>query len=207
MTDSPEPITVAEVVHERPAAGEYDELLFGSDRGNTLWVKFSDHYGITEWIGKFGCGTSAAMRVTKVAEPDRFLVTAGGFAYLVDATHRTLLNHFEDQFAQDVAFEPTRNAFVVADYVRVYLVEKGEVVWRSPRIALDGIRDLKIDGQLVRGLAVTGYEGEEEEFSVNLASHEVRCPTDYSSWDKPSDSVIANPSVDTPKAKPWWRFW
>ncbi|PTY02053.1 hypothetical protein DB347_25180 [Opitutaceae bacterium EW11] len=207
MTDLPGRTERAEIVHERPPSGTCDELLFGSDRGNTLWVKFSDRHGIVEWIGKFGCGTSSAMRVTLAAPPDRFIVAAGGYAYLVDATRRILLNEFHDQFAQDVAFEPTRNAFVVADYVRIRLVEAGKVTWMSPRIALDGIRNLKVEGQTIRGLAVTGYEGEEEEFIVDLDSREVRCPTDYSSWDKPAEAVNATPSSRPAKAKPWWRFW
>jgi catechol 2,3-dioxygenase-like lactoylglutathione lyase family enzyme len=197
-----QPLERAEIVYEKPLAGSCDEELFGSDRGNTLWVKFSDIHDAVEWIGKFGCGHSSAMRVTKAAEPDKFMITAGGFAYLVDATNRTLLNHHLDQFTVDCAYEPRQNVFVVADGVRIRLVEAGKVIWASPRIALDGIRNLKVENGMVCGLATTGYEGEEEEFSVDLDLRKVTCATDYSSWDS-FQSAAPLPVIK----KPWWKIW
>jgi hypothetical protein len=73
-----EPCELAEVIYEKPLSGAFEEVLFGSDRGNTLWVKFSDKNGINEWIGKFGVGGWGAGRIIKVTEPDRFLISAGG---------------------------------------------------------------------------------------------------------------------------------
>lgn len=200
--ESKVPIEIAEIVHEKPLAGSCEEKLFGSDRGNTLWVKFSDRDGITEWIGKFGCGSSSTMRVTRAAAPDKFMVAAGGFAYLVDATRRTLLNQHLDQSIQDIAWEPTKNLFIVADDVRIRLIDSGNVMWASPRIALDGIHNLSVEGQIVRGLAVTGHEGEEEAFTVDLDSRTVRCPTDYSSWDH-----LLSAAPLKKEMKPWWKVW
>lgn len=39
----------SEIVHEKPPSGVFAEVLFGSVRGNTLWVKFSDRHGLGEW--------------------------------------------------------------------------------------------------------------------------------------------------------------
>jgi hypothetical protein len=201
---SHEPCEVAAIVHEKPLAGEYDEVLFGSDRANTLWVKFSDQHGITEWIGKFGAGCSSSARVDKVIDPDKFLISAGGFGYLIDATTRKLLNHHCEEYTQDVAYDAQSNCFIVADYVRIRLISSGEVVFASTRIALDGIRDLKIKGRKVHGLASTGFEREESSFTFDLDTREVDCPVDYSSWDKPPPI----PQADSdPVSKPWWKFW
>ena len=203
-----EPCELAEIVHKKPLSGEFEEVLFGSDSGNTLWIKFSDKEGIKEWIGKFGTGGSASVRVDKVVEPDKFLVSAGGFAYLLDATNRKLLNYHFQQFAQDVAYDPQSNRFVIADFVRLRLVESGKVVWTSKRIALDGIRDLKIEGRKIRGLAVTNYEGDdhhekESSFTFDMDTLEVNCPVDFSSWDDTPKKLFKNP----PAKKTWWKFW
>lgn len=192
---------LAEIVYEKPLAGLYEEKLFGSDSGNTLWVKFSDKDGAGEWIGKFGVGCSASARVEKVVEPDNFLVSAGGFGYLLDATNRELLNHHSEQFTQDIAYDSKTNRFIIADYVRIRLVESGRVVWSSPRIALDGIRNLKLQGRLIHGLAVTDYEGKESEFTFDLDTFEIKCPVDFSSWDNITD--VAKPR----RVKRWWKLW
>lgn len=192
---------LAEIVHEKPLAGLYDEKLFGSDSGNTLWVKFSDKDGAGEWIGKFGTGRSGSARVEKVGEPDKFLVSAGGFGYLLDASNRTLLNYHFEPFTQDIAYDPKTNRFIVADDIRLRFVESGKVVWSSPRIALDGLRNLKLQGRQIRGLAVTGFEGEESEFTFDLDTLEIKCPVDFSSWDNMlSDSRPR-------QIKHWWKFW
>jgi hypothetical protein len=182
-----DPCELAEIVHEKPLDGVFEEKLFGSDSGNTLWVKFSDKDGVTEWIGKFATGASSSSRVDKVIQPDRFFISAGGFGYLVDATNRKLLNHHFEDFTQDVVFDAQTNRFIVADFVRLRILDSGKVVWASERIALDGIRALKMEGRKVQGLAVTGFNGEESVFTFDLDTLEVKCPVDYSSWDKVLD--------------------
>lgn len=34
----------AEVIFEKPLSGEFEEVLFGSASGNTLWVRFLTHW-------------------------------------------------------------------------------------------------------------------------------------------------------------------
>lgn len=181
--NNPEPCELAEVVHEKPLSGAFEEVLFDSDRGNTLWVKFSDKNGINEWIGKFGTGGYSASRVTKVEEPNKFLVCAGGFAYLVDATNRKILNQFCKDNVHDVVYDSKSRYFILTDGIRIRIVESGQQIWASKRIALDGIRDLKIEGRIVSGLAEVGFKGEEETFILDLETLKVKCAVDFSSWD------------------------
>jgi len=193
-----DPCELAELVHEKPLAGLYKEKLFGSDLGNTLWVKFSDQYGICEWIGKFGTGAYASARVDKVKEPDRFFILAGGFGYVVDATERTLLNHHCERFAKESVYDAITNRFIVADALRLRVIESGEAVWASPRIG--GIRNLKLCGRKIIGLAVTGYgagyEEKESEFTLDLDTLEVKCPVDFSLWDTLPPSEPGKKQVD-----------
>ncbi len=170
-SDAELPLDQAEMIFEKPASSEFTEISFGSDQGNTLWIRFSDRYGITEWIGKFGCGFRTVMRVTKAAEPDHFMIVAGGFAYLVEATKRVLLNHHCDDFVEDIVYDSCTGRFIAAD-THLRMIEAGREVWKSRRIALDGICDLQIKDRLLTGQAVTGYQGETEPFVFDLDTNE-----------------------------------
>ncbi len=197
LGDTSTPIEKAEIVHEKPLSGAFEEVLFGSDRGNTLWVRFSDRDDVREWIGKFGCGFSSSMRVTKVVEPDRFMIVAGGAAYLVDATCRRLLNQHFEPFVQDIAYDPEKNHFIAAD-IRLRVIEAGREIWASRRISIDGIHSIKVSGRVLSGVTVVGHEGEEDRFEFDLDSREFVSGPDFSSWDSPA------PQKQT---RPWWRFW
>jgi hypothetical protein len=195
-SDTTSLIENAAIVHEKPLSGTFDEVLFGSDQGNTLWVRFSDGDGMSEWIGKFGFGFSTSMRVTKAVEPDRFMVVAGGAAYLVDASKRRLLNQYFDGFMQDIANDPKKNHFIAGD-VRLRIIEDGHEIWASKRISVDGIHSMAVENSVLSG-TVVGYEVEEDQFSFDLETREFISGPDYLSWDMP---------VAQPKVKPWWRFW
>ena len=192
------PIEIAKIVHEKPPSGDFEEVLFGTDRGNTLWVYFSDRDGVSEWIGKFGCGFSPSMRVTKVIEPDRFMIVAGGFAYLVNATSRELLNQHSEAYTQDIVYDPIRNQFVSAD-VRLRIIENGQETWSSSRISIDDIHNLKIEDRILSGTSIVGYNGEEGSFAFNLDTRGFISGPDFSSWDAPAPPK--------PAKKSWWRFW
>ena len=168
-----DPCEVAEIVYAKPLSGLFEEKLFGSDSGNTLWIKFSDKYGAVEWIGKFGTGESASTRVEKVCEPDKFLVSAGGFGYVVDSTSRQILDqcprHITDgSFVSDIVYDLQNRRFVVASDTGLHFIEGGKIVWSSKRFAVDWIRDLKINGRLITGLGIFDHEGPETKFTFDL---------------------------------------
>jgi hypothetical protein len=193
IKENEEVCELAEQVFEKPLSGAFEEILFGSDAGNTLWVKFSDKNGINEWIGKFGVGGSGAGRVIKVAEPDRFLVSAGGFAYLVDATNRKLVNQYCDHNTRDIIYDHKRKLLIVADYTELHWIEFENKILFSRKIAVDGIRDLKIEGNVLTGLAILDYGGKEKRFRFDLDTLKIL------GWEKVSSKTSDN-------KKSWWKF-
>ena len=78
---------------------------------------------------------------------------------MIDASKRQLINEYCKEFNQDVAFDTCGKRLVVADFVRLRIIEAGEEVWASKLIALDGIRNLEVEGRILHGLAVVGFEG------------------------------------------------
>jgi hypothetical protein len=107
---SQEPCELAEVIYEKPLSGVFDELLFGSDKGNTLWVKFSDKDGINEWIGKFEIRGARSPNVSKYEEPDKFFISEGGFAYFVDATSRKLVSQFYKEDISEIIYDASKKS-------------------------------------------------------------------------------------------------
>jgi hypothetical protein len=178
-----DPCELAEIVYEKPFSGAFAEKLFGSDRSNTLWIKFSDKLGIDEWIGKFGTGIYGSSYVQKITEPDQFFVSASGFGYVVDASRRELLVHHFDENAHGIAYDPKTNRFIVADSTRIRFIETNQVIWTSKTIAVDGIRDFKVEGRIISALATTDYGGRETGFTFDMDTFKIK-------WNKP-----------------WWRFW
>ena len=185
---------LAEIVFEKPLAGSFEELSFGSDKGNTLWVKFFDKNCINEWIGKFGDESRGSRRVIKIEEPDKFLVCAGSNAYLVDATKRKLVNQYHNDVANDIIYDHKRKSLIVADYTKLHWIEFGNIILFSREIAVDGIRDLKIEDNILSGLAVSNYGGEEKRFRFDLDTLKIL------SWGKVS-------SKNSCSQKPWWKIW
>ena len=175
---NPEPCELAEQVFEKPLSGAFEEVLFGSDLGNTLWVKFSDKDGINEWIGKFGVGGSGAGRIVKFAEPDKFIVSAGGFVYLIDATQRKLVSQYRNDNALDIIFDIKRKSFIVADYTQLHWVEFSGKTLFSRKVSMDGIYDLKIVGNVLSGQAYKDYD-KVQKFWFDLDKFEIL------RWEKP----------------------
>lgn len=197
MAQTRDPIGVAEIIQEQPLSGEYEEMLFGSDSGKILWVRFCDKNGVYEWIGKFGCGYSDSMLVKRIAAPDRFMINAGGFAYLIDASNRKLLNYHSEVCTQDIVCDPKTNYLIAAD-IKLRIFENGREIWSSRRISVDGIHDMMIHNRILTGKTIVGYNGEESDFSFDLDRREFISAPDLSAW-----------NIDRSEAKEnaWWKFW
>ena len=185
---------MAEVIYEKPMSGAFEEASFGSDKGNTLWVKFSDKDGINEWIGKFGDEGQGARRVIKAGEPDRFVILAGRFAYLIDATSRKLAGQYREKNACDITYDCQKNLLITADYTCLHWVNFEGKIFATKKISVDGIHDLKIDDRVLSGLAYRNYDGGKQKFRFDLDKLEIL------GWEQ-------IPSKDSSNKKSWWKFW
>src|SRR5271155_4112150 len=130
-----EPCELAEIVYEKPFSGDFVEVPFGSGLGNTLWVKFSDLNGLNEWIGKFEDGNHSGRRVAKIAEPDKFFVSAGGFAYFVDATHRKLLPSYQKNNVLDIVYDSPKDLLIVGSHNSLNWIDADDKVIASKKIS------------------------------------------------------------------------
>jgi hypothetical protein len=164
----------AEIVFEKPLSGQFEEILFGSASGNTLWIRFFDPLELVEWIGKFDCGGFGGNKVTKTAEPDKFFVCAGGWVYFVDGTKRKLLGEpLREDCILDAIYDPVSGGVLAADWSTVSLIKAGTEMW-SVGMGTDGIRNLALQGKVLKGLGEFDYDGSEREFSLDLETKKLK---------------------------------
>ena len=192
--NKPEPCELAEIVFEKPLSGAFEEVFFGSDRENTLWVKFSDRDGAGEWIGKFGVGSWGSGSAIKFAEPDQFMVSAGSVAYLVNATSRKLINQYQYDRAQEIIYDNKRKLFILADNADLHWAEFSGKILFSRRISLDGISSLRIEGSVLSGMAALDYEASDKRFTFDLDELKIL------DWE-------TIPTKTSRNKKSWWKFW
>jgi hypothetical protein len=112
---------------------------------------------------------------------------------LVDATNRKLVSQYCEQKARDITYDSKRKLLIVADYTQLHWIEFGNKILFSRKIAVDGIRDLKIDGNILSGLAISNYGGEEKRFRFDLEALKIL------GWEKAS-------SRNSRSKKSWWKF-
>jgi hypothetical protein len=164
----------AEIAFEKPLSGQFEEVLFGSASGNTLWIRFFDPLEVVEWIGKFDCGEFGGNKVTKIAEPDRFLVCAGGWVYIVDGTKRKLLEEpLRENWILDAVYDPVSGGILAAGWSKISLIKAGTKIW-AVSMGTYGIRNLEWQGKVLKGLGEFDYDGSEREFILDLETKKIK---------------------------------
>lgn len=131
---------LVEVYDEIPQSGSVAERWFDAS-GDCTWVRFADDE-MDEWVGVFGNGGFVPnSRAAAIFGDNRTaMVIAGGQGYIVDAVSGDMLHKTaEDRFCDAISV-PGRDFVIACDFTDLYAVSKNGVIWRSPRIALDGIK-------------------------------------------------------------------
>jgi hypothetical protein len=129
----------ATLLRRRPISGKYYERWYDA-RGNCASVLFEDNE-YQDWLGVFGKGdlvrfsTSILFSIGSAA-----FVVAGGQGYVVDVNsgelrYRTICDRLVGAIAT-----PNRDLVIACDYTSLYALTSTEQIWRSERVAFDGIR-------------------------------------------------------------------
>lgn len=141
-----------ELCEHAPVSGSAQERRFDAV-GSCTWVRFVTDDG-DEWAGVFGRGSMVDhVGAVLCGDGRTALIIAGGQGYVVDA-HAGTLHHKTacDTLCEAVAV-PGRPWAIACDYTGLYAVSPQGELWRSPRLALDGIRLGQATGAAVAGEA------------------------------------------------------
>lgn len=168
---------------DRYLSGDYEEHVFGADRGEFRCVLFSDEDGIERWVGRFSADglegrnprhyeQRSPTQVHRVGASALFQVLADGYLYTVDAQHRTLA---ECRLVGDflgLIHDPVRHRFIGWTYDDIVVLDFGGREIHRKNLSCDDYYDMQLWPDAVTGVAWVNYS-EYRRFEFNLDTFKV----------------------------------
>jgi len=121
------------------------------------------------WLGVFAFGMGAFSGVYAMPGKRTFCVVSKGNGYIVSVDQPESFKIVECDPVTDVKVSTEHNIVIFASYTE--LVAYGEIglLWRSDRLAFDGLRITNVDGDFILGKYFDLRSEKMEKFSVNLS--------------------------------------
>ena len=136
---------------------------------------FSEGYAIrfyksdgTEWTANFQPGWTSLKAVIEFENTNKVLVIAYGTCYLMDPDDTKPIDAFG--FGYSHIYKASNNRLVLQDRTDLTIVEPDAIHWDTERISWDGLAEVKVDNNIVSGLAFNPTHDADEwaVFSYNL---------------------------------------
>jgi len=161
-------------------------------------VKFYKDDG-TEWIANFQMGWTDTSKVIDYKNSNLMIVIAGGTAYIMNPNNIQPLKIITYGITEVLSMDDGK--FIIANETTLTILNKnGEIEWHSEYMSWDGIKDLKLDGNIVTGYAYNIFAYEDLDidnswikFTLNIETKEIEGGT---------FSVL-----EVSKEKLGWKYW
>jgi len=120
------------------------------------------------WIGNFQRSGNGPDLVLEFFDSRKVLVVAGGEPYLVDPRTRTCSDFAIPNISQ-VLEVPDLDLMIFGDGLGFVGINSAGVLWKSPRISWDGMRNVRVEGAKLYGEAFTPDGDSWHHFELNLS--------------------------------------
>ena len=164
-----------EVLPGLPGVGPIPEPFSATGQGTHsegFVVRFHPHTS-ESWVGNFQRGEGSLDGVFLHPDGRTVIVVSRGQAYHIDPKNRAMLRHFGcciTGIVQDVS----RGLLVFADWTKLWAFDRTGQRWVSERIAIDGIRNLRIEPDSIGGEAFDPSGDKWYQFSVSLETGKMK---------------------------------
>ncbi|HMI02490.1 MAG TPA: hypothetical protein VK541_08420 [Pedobacter sp.] len=161
----------------------------------------------TTWVGNFEPGLTGLDAVYEFEDDPYILVIAGGTCYLMNPDFHKPISIFGALY--ETAIKTLDGRLILQDSTHLTVFEISGEHWSTERISWDGIKELIIEGNLVRGVAYrpTAESDEWVEFVVDLEKRNVRggswCHHEF----KPTVEKANLMHKHQPAKRRWWKIW
>ena len=126
------------ILKNPPTSGAILERRY-SCSGDCLWVRFSPDQK-EDWVGVFGYGNFRSQNFAVGFEGgDVVLVVAAGQGYIVRNSDGDLIRTTAWDYVQRIKPIADTDLMVLADDTSIWIENAHESVWKSDRVALDGV--------------------------------------------------------------------
>jgi hypothetical protein len=164
------------VLEGLPVYGPVAEAFSATGRGTHsegLVVEFKADEDSPSWVGNFQPGWRRFNQGVPAPGSDQVLVVAGGQGHVIDARTRACLRVFGGGI--EGIWSPKPGLVLVSDGISFEALGPSGTNWRSRRISWDGMAEIHVEGDELRGLAYapTGPEDEWVPFRLDILTGEV----------------------------------
>jgi hypothetical protein len=149
-----------------PPYGPLARAFGGPQHSEGLVVRFWTATGET-WVGNFHRGYGRASGLVDHPDKQRVVVVARGQGYVVNPDVPEDVVMFGHAFHEFFSL-PQFGAILFVDDLGMETINKEGRWWCIPRIAWDGICNIKIEGDMLYGEAFTPFEEKWVPFTVKL---------------------------------------
>lgn len=175
-------------------------------------VRFFKSNG-TDWVANFKPGWTDYYGIFDYPDHDSTIVIAGGLGYIMSTENETPKSSFGLTIKKVI--QKNDGSLICADDTHILLLDnQSGDFWESDRISWDGIRDLKLDENIVTGQSYdpTNSIKPWADFSVDLDSKEINGGSFQETLknnphlEANKTGLIREKQIDD-KKKRWWKIW
>jgi hypothetical protein len=125
------------------------------------------------WVANLTTDRNHFNVVHYLREPN-VLIIAGGHAYIIDTAEKKVIAEPGFGHYTELVAGPD-GTVVIANFVKLTVITPEASVWHSRQISFDGIKDLKLEGDILSGLCFDPRtaNGSWEPFSFNMKTKEI----------------------------------
>ena len=148
----------------------------------------------TNWVANFKPGWTELNEIFEIVNQSNLIVIAGGMFYLMNPENEKPIKAFGGGFERYL--KSKNGKIILQDQTDLTVIEPNGEHWSSERISWDGIKNLKLIGNLISGLSYDPMNEENEwvEFELNIENRKVEGGS-YRNYEyKKSETK-------------WWKFW
>ncbi len=146
----------------------------------------------TNWVANFAPGWTDLKLIHELKGCDNLLIIAFGTCYLMNSDDPKPISVFGVSYS--TVFKSADNRLILQDQTDLTIVESNGNHWRTDRISWDGLKDLKIENNIVSGLSYNPMSDKDEwvSFTYDIDTKKLTGGSYY------KYEIVK---------KPWWKLW
>jgi hypothetical protein len=145
----------------------------------------------TEWVANFQPGWTELKQIIEFEKTQNLLIIACGTCYLMNPNETKPIVVFGVGYSD--IFKASKDRLILQDQTDLTIIEPDGTHWDTERISWDGLAEIKVENNLVSGLAYNPMHDSDEwvEFKYDLDTKTLTGGSYYSFENK----------------KSWWKIW
>jgi len=161
----------------------------------------------TNWVANFKPSWTGLNAIYEFEDQQNLLVIAGGTCYIMNPNNTKPIEVFGVGY--ETVIKTLDGRLILQDSINITVIEPNVEHWDTERISLDGLKDLKLDGNLITGLSFDPMNEKEEwvKFVVDLETRKVTGGS-YRQYElKPIEQSTESFHKKKGLKSAWWKIW